>query len=720
MAMDESQDELLEILDDDPPDATEVAAPWHVLVVDDDPSVLAATHFALRDVNILGRPLRILTAASAAEAELRLATEPDIAVALLDVVMERPDAGLRLVETIRGTMHRTSMRIVIRTGQPGYAPELEVIHRYDINDYRTKADLDHTRLVTTLTAAIRAFHQISIIECHRAGLEKVVNATGSLLAERSLVRFAEGVLTQICNLAEVRPEGVLVVRFADGDQGRIIAAAGRFAGLAGQPVENAPADVVQWVVNAADGLIGISARSGGMRVLAPNGDELLVHFVTSAALCQVDADLLRLFTSNVAVGFDNVRLYEEVSRAAFIDPDTGLANRAGWVRAARGAGVSHVALLRVPELETVRLLFGADAASKATADIGAALATALPDLAAGVACIGPGLFALAAGEEHVLMLRRTVAMARVQVGDATIAMSATLALARSSDAEQALDDAMVALTQAASNSVVRYMPAMGQALAGRMRMLSDMETALRDGRVHVHFQPQVRLADGALVGAEALVRWIGADGQLISPAQFIPLAEDTGLILPLGRRVAELAAGIAERWRGQGRGLRLSINVSPRELLVPDLAASLVDLVAAAGIRPSDLLIEITESAFASDCSAQIQSVEALAAAGFPLSIDDFGTGQSSLARLASLPVAELKLDRSLCGRVDSDPRARRIAALVTELGRDLDIHVLAEGIETREQANVLRELGCDLAQGFLFGRPMPLDSFEARYFQDS
>lgn len=718
MATDESQDELLDILDDDQPVATEAAAPWHVLVVDDDPSVLAATLFALRNVTILGRPLRLVTASSAAEAVLRLATEPDIAVALLDVVMERPDAGLRLVETIRGTMHRSSMRIVIRTGQPGYAPELEVIHRYDINDYRTKADLDHTRLVTTLTTAIRAFHQISVIECHRAGLEKVVNATGSLLAERSLVRFAEGVLTQICNLAEVRPEGVLVVRFADGDPGRIIAAAGRFADLAGQPVENAPADVVQWVVNAADGLIGISARSGGMRVLAPNGDELLVHFVTSAALCQVDADLLRLFTSNVAVGFDNVRLYEEVSRAAFIDPDTGLANRAGWVRAARGAGVSHVTLLRVPELETVRLLFGADAASRAAADIGAALTTALPHLPAGVACVGPGQFALAAGEDQMPLLRQTVAGAGVQVGDAVIAMSATLALARSTDAEQALDDAMVALTQAAPNAIVRYTPSMGQALAGRMRMLSDMETALRDGCVHVHLQPQVRLVDGALIGAEALVRWMGADGKLISPAQFIPLAEDTGLILPLGRRVAELTAAVAAKWRG--RGLRLSINVSPRELLVPDLAARLADLVAAADIRPYDLMIEITESAFASDCNAQIQSVEALAAAAFPLSIDDFGTGQSSLARLASLPVAELKLDRSLCGRVDSDPRARRIAALVTELGRDLNIHVLAEGIETQEQADVLRDLGCGLAQGFLFGRPMPLDSFETLYFQDS
>lgn len=709
----EDQDDLLDILDDaDTPPDSPAGPPWHVLLVDDEPSVLAATRYALRDVSILGRPLDFLTAGGLEEALALLRSRPDVAVAVLDVVMEEHDSGLKLVEAIRALPQGKAMRIIIRTGQPGYAPELEVIHRYDINDYRTKGEMDRTRLVTTLTAAIRAYHQISLIDAHRAGLEKVVQATGSLLAERSLTSFADGVLTQICQLAAIQPEGVLIVRLGTEEQGRVIAAAGRFAGLVGAPMADVPAEVAAWLDAAARGDIRVTDQAGGLRVLSPNGDELLVHFVISGGPRQVDTGLLRLFASNVAVGFDNVRLHEELSRAAFTDTATGLPNRAGWLRAARAAGLDRVMVMRVPELHTVRLLFGAAAAGVAASSIGAVLSNCVNGP---VGLITPTLFALPAQVGTEIDIAAQVTDAGLTVGGVALRPTTVLAVAGGPDPEQALNEAMVALPLAIPQGPpVHYTGDMGQLLVTRVNLLSDLEAALREERVHVHLQPQVRLDNGALVGAEALVRWAGPDGRFIPPATFIPLAEETGLILSLGRRVAMLAAAIAGGWSRLGRDLRLSVNVSPRELLSPDLAPALADLAASAGLPVSRFMIEITESAFTSDDGALLRSVEALARAGFPLSIDDFGTGHSSLARLAWLPVAELKLDRSLCGHVDSDARSRRVAGLVTDLGRDLGITVLAEGIETESQAAVLRDLGCELAQGYLFGKPMPLHSFES------
>lgn len=713
MSAADNQDDLLDILDDAASLSVAPAAyPWHVLLVDDEPSVLAATRYALRDVTILGRPLDFMEAGNLKDALGILRDRPEVAVAVLDVVMEEHDSGLKLVEAIRALPQGKAMRIIIRTGQPGYAPELEVIQRYDINDYRTKGEMDRTRLVTTLTAAIRAYHQISLIEAHRAGLEKVVQATGSLLAERSLCHFADGVLTQICQLAEITPDGVLIVRMQAEDEGRIIAAAGRFAGLVGAPMDAIPAEVAAWLEAASRGDIRITDQAGGMRILSPNGDELLVHFIISGGPRQLDSDLLRLFASNVAVGFDNVRLHEELSKAAFTDAATGLPNRAGWLRAARAAGVERLLLMRVPELHTIRLLFGADAAGQAAYRIGSVLTGAV---SGPVGLVTPTLFAMPAPAGTESDIATLVTQAGLAVGSVTLRPTTVLAVAIGPDPEQALNEAMVALPLAMPQGPpVHYTGDMGQLLATRVNLLSDLETALREERVHVHLQPQVRLDNGALVGAEALVRWAGPDGRFIPPATFIPLAEETGLILPLGRRVAMLAAAIAGGWNRMGRDLRLSVNVSPRELLSPDLAPALADLAASAGLPTSRFMIEITETAFTSDDGALLRSVEALAKAGFPLSIDDFGTGHSSLARLAWLPVAELKLDRSLCGHVDSDDRSRLVAGLVTDLGRDLGITVLAEGIETESQAAVLRDLGCELAQGYLFGKPMPLHSFES------
>ncbi|WP_310386841.1 DUF3369 domain-containing protein, partial [Roseateles sp.] len=208
----QDEDDLLEFLDDpEPGDASDhlSSPPWRVLIVDDDADVHKATELAMQGLLVEGLSLSFLHASSAAEARQVLASESDLAVVLLDVVMESEDAGLQLVRFIRDDLQLGAVRIILRTGQPGYAPEIETVQAYDINDYKTKSELTRTRLYTVLTAAIRSYRQICALDSNRRGLEMIVEASTELSRLRGLHRFAEGVVTQLCALLGILPEGLV-------------------------------------------------------------------------------------------------------------------------------------------------------------------------------------------------------------------------------------------------------------------------------------------------------------------------------------------------------------------------------------------------------------------------------------------------------------------------------------------------------------------------------
>ena len=234
---DASDEDLMPLLEDDAEqDQPSSESIWKVLIVDDDEDVHQATKFALANTPILHRDLLFLHAHSAAEAIHLLKSETDIAVILLDVVMESEDAGLKLVRIIREDLDITEARIILRTGQPGYAPEIDAIRDYDINDYKTKSELTRTKLFATLTTAIRSYDQLRRLDASRAGLAQIVQASNQLMVQHGLQSFAEGVLIQIASMIGVSPEGLVCAGSGPGKDGmapdfRVIAAAGNFAHL---------------------------------------------------------------------------------------------------------------------------------------------------------------------------------------------------------------------------------------------------------------------------------------------------------------------------------------------------------------------------------------------------------------------------------------------------------------------------------------------------------
>ena len=239
-------------------------------------------------------------------------------------------------------------------------------------------------------------------------------------------------------------------------------------------------------------------------------------------------------------------------------------------------------------------------------------------------------------------------------------------------------------------------------------MTSRLRRALAQGELRVDYQPILEPSSGRIAAVEALARWEDPERGLVPPLEFIPFAEETGMITEIGARVVDLVCDQARRWREAGLAPAVSFNVSPRELREPDYAKNLRDRIAAAGLDPAGFTVEITESAMVGDPARVEPALHELAAAGLRLAMDDFGADHSSLGRLRTLPVNMLKVDRSLLQGVPEDPRASAIVASLLKLAEALHVVPVVEGVETEDQRRFLVDHGCPLAQGYCLGRPAP------------
>jgi len=260
--------------------------------------------------------------------------------------------------------------------------------------------------------------------------------------------------------------------------------------------------------------------------------------------------------------------------------------------------------------------------------------------------------------------------------------------------------------------IVIYDPNQDQVRSLGLGLIGDLRKAVDDGELVVHYQPRVRLADEAITGAEALLRWDHPTRGLLQPTDFIPLAEAAGLVGALTRRVLQLAVADAAHWRDGGRDLRIAVNLSAHDLADVTLPAFIDQLLQANNLPADRLMLEVTETAFMLDVDTGAELLDALARRGITVAIDDFGTGYSSMARVAALPARELKIDKCFVDELDAPGSAAVVRATI-ELARDLGMRVVAEGVETHDQVERLIALGCDDAQGFWFGRPMTAEQFE-------
>jgi EAL domain-containing protein (putative c-di-GMP-specific phosphodiesterase class I) len=308
-----------------------------------------------------------------------------------------------------------------------------------------------------------------------------------------------------------------------------------------------------------------------------------------------------------------------------------------------------------------------------------------------------------------------------QIGGREITVTASIGVSLyprdGADGETLLRNADLAMYRAKEDgdSFRFYAPKMDQRVHETLELEADLRHALERGELLLHFQPKVDLASGEITGAEALVRWQHPQRGLIAPGMFIPLAEETGLILPIGEWVLATACAQVRAWQDAGLPVvPVAVNLSARQFRKTDLAKTVHRVLRESGIAPRLLELELTESMIMRDPLAAAAIMQQLKALGVRLALDDFGTGYSSLNYLRRFPVDCLKIDRSFISDAASDPSAAAVATSIVAIAHSLGLHAIAEGVETGEQLDFLRDCGCDSLQGYYFSRPVPAEAFAA------
>ena len=724
--LDENCDELFPFVDEEALVPDDTAGHWRILIVDDEPDVHEVTLLALRDVLIEGRRLTFLHAHSAIEAKEILGREDDIAVILLDVVMETDDAGLKLVRYLREELGNRATRVILRTGQPGYAPEMETIHLYDINDYKTKSELTRVRLYTTITVAIRSFWQIHQLEANRRGLEMIVNAAMELSKPNGLRRFAEGVVTQLCALLGVSDDGLVCTATASRSvTPYVLAAAGHYSAWIGQSLSAIPDERVKRILEEALGQCQHAfGESTCLYFSTPDGHALAAFVDVDYPLSEVDRKLLEVFCSNIAIGFENVQLYQKVYDLAFEDLLVHLPNRNSFVGLVecRPVSADRVALVDIDGFSDINSILDQAFGDLVLEAVATRLRAAFPPSVA-VARVGNDVFGLLGNACEVSPERIAQVFALpFAVDGQELRLSATsglIALGGNQDkAVEVLKNTGVALKHAKSfqrGKSMFYEPVHAVEARDRMRLLNSLRQAFSAEHLFLQYQPFVDLASGRIVGAEALLRWKTEEGSFVPPDRFIPLAEQSGLMVALGDWVMRSALQFLAHLHTQGvRDFRMAINVSHAQFREPDFIDSLIQAMAAYDIDPSCVEIELTESVAIDNVELIEQKLAALRQAGVAVAIDDFGTGYSSLNILRRLDIDRLKIDRSFVSGEQCAAEDHGIARMVLQLASQLGLRTIAEGIETEEQRQKLAALGCHEGQGYLFARPLSADAFVA------
>jgi diguanylate cyclase (GGDEF)-like protein len=552
-------------------------------------------------------------------------------------------------------------------------------------------------------------------------LDSIVAGAAELLREEvvglRLVDPTDSSLTILVASRGMGPELLKAIRIGhvgEGAGGRAITE-GRVVII--EPYDRSPDAVPELATQRLQAAMAAPVQEGAERV----GSLVVASWTPGRTYSETEQEMLLAFAEHASLALTDAKTVDDALHQALHDPLTGLPNRALFLdrldhalaRASRNKAPVAVLFLDLDGFKTANDSLGHAAGDELLVRVGQRLEGAAR---AGdtTARFGGDEFALllegledpedaAAGAARVLEALR--APFRIKRRDVMVTASIGIATGRSRP-QDLIRNADLAMYRAKAGGKGRYEvfePSMHAAVVERLQLESDLQRAVEQEEFVLRYQPVVRLGTGRPVGFEALVRWRRDNGELVLPVDFIPAAEDTGIILSLGRWVLREACAQAARWRRAHNPTVVSVNISAAQLSQPgivyDVAAALED----SELPPEDLVLEITETALMNDLDGAVARLEELKRLGVGLSVDDFGTGYSSLQYLRRFPVDTLKIAKQFIDGLRSEGEETALARAIVELANGLGLRVVAEGIESEVQLAALTELGCDLGQGHLF-----------------
>ena len=458
-------------------------------------------------------------------------------------------------------------------------------------------------------------------------------------------------------------------------------------------------------------------------------DELAIKDDWLRVVAQVGAQLGRAVEREEAEA--------RLTRQGLYDGLTGLPNRTllmerlehALLRAARSGAQIDLLFMDIDDFKTINDSLGHTAGDGVLAGVAERLGACIRSSDT-VARFSSSMVARLGGDEFAILLENCgdlrivaerilralrdplIVMEREMFVSLSIGGASSGIIRTAADLLQSADMALHIAKSGGKDRFEPFVPTMQLTADRRLQLVTELRRAVDGDQLRLHFQPELNLIDGRVIGVEALVRWEHPTYGTIPPAEFIPLAEESGLIMEVGRWVLGEACTVVAGWGDDpvlGR-LSVAVNVSGRQLRDPGLAQTVASVLAETGLDAGRLLLEVTESVLMENDKFAVSVLEELRRSGIRLAVDDFGTGYSSLGALLRLPIDQLKIDRSFVHSLPDDEDAATIARAVVSLGHNLNLTVLAEGIETEAQLIALREFGCELGQGYLFARPVPKD----------
>ncbi|MCV2369994.1 putative bifunctional diguanylate cyclase/phosphodiesterase [Roseateles oligotrophus] len=712
---------------------------WNILALEPCGADQQALSQALQGRNLLGRPLRLVLTQSAQQLMEALEHAGAFHLIMLPALFDGSHTGPVLVEYVREICQQREVRILLGAPQP-YAsakstPAPDFLSRFDVSGLRCSSSLSPGLLLSDIEIALQAYEQLSTIKECRRGLNRVVHAMADLMDRRGLSNFSAALLTQLAALLRLPADGIVCIQAGAAQSEleatqdvRVIAAAGRLAECIDHPLSNLPDVRIKALIDRA-----LREQQhlflGEATVLYLRSDKhvIAVYLRSAASLQDLDLQLVEVFCANISSCFDNLELIEELNYLAYHDPLTRLGNRAQLLqaigKARRSEQAMGLSLLDVRRFADINNAWGHEIGNAILVAIAERLRSSL-SLTCSLARLSGDVFGIVGPSAMVHPSKLRVLFDEVldieqhplSVSFACSYDELSRAGSEAIDATEVLSHANVALAAAKAathRSFISYCPSMDMESRTRLELARRLRVDFKAGKLELWYQPQICLRSGNVQGLEALLRWPdGQGGMVATPDVFVPLAEQSGLIVEIGQWVLERACADWRDLQGscahQAAPARIGVNVSLAQFRNADLVAQLSAVIQAQKMPVGALELEITESLAMDEPLMVKRTLTQVRALGVRVAIDDFGTGYSSLSQLSDLPVDCLKVDRCFVARIGQD-NGNVFAETIIHLGRRLGLELVAEGVETETQCEVLRSLGCHYAQGWRYAKAQPL-----------